>query len=144
MGITLSIKLTGPAYTDIMNIILYLAFISISVLFCPSSSQSAGPTCAYKSGGKTFQINQGDVTEIRKTTVRVCENGKTILKKKEDVPKPFKYGCNGCTFNGKLVCQGVVAKDLHRWWFLARCENGRMNAVGRSWLDVVKDPRYVN
>ena len=55
-------------------------------------------TCKYKNGGKTYEINEGDVTEVKKTKVRVCENGKTILKKKEEVPLPYKYGCNGKKF----------------------------------------------
>ena len=35
-----------------------------------------------------------------------------------------------------------VLKDLHRWWFEARCSNKRLSVVGRSWLEVVTDPRY--
>ena len=62
--------------------------------YCQAQAEG-GKTCAYKNGGKTYQINEGDVTEIKKTKVRVCENGKTVLKKKEEVPKPYKYGCNG-------------------------------------------------
>ena len=59
----------------------------------------------YKNGGKTYQINEGDVTEIKKTKVRVCENGKSVLKKKAEVPKPYKYGCNGEKVYNKLKVQ---------------------------------------
>ena len=62
--------------------------------YCKAQAEG-GKTCTYKNGGKTYQINEGDVTEIKKTKVRVCENGKSVLKKKEEVPKPYKYGCNG-------------------------------------------------
>merc|ERR1719431_2575091 len=94
--------------------------------------------------GKTYQINEGDVTEIKKTKIRICENGKSVLKKKEEVKPPYKYGCNGCTYNGKIVCRGTEVKDLYRWWFLAVCDKGRMNPVGRSWLEVSQDTRYKN
>ena len=69
-------------------------------IFTPAFSQSESgeaKTCTYKNGGKTYQINEGDVTEIKKTKIRICENGKSVLKKKEEVKPPFKYGCNGET-----------------------------------------------
>ena len=70
--------------------------------YCKAQAEG-GKTCTYKNGGKTYQINEGDVTEIKKTKVRVCENGKTVLKKKEEVPKPYKYGCNGEKKNYVLI-----------------------------------------
>ena len=92
----------------------------------PKALLAGAKTCTYKNGGKTYQINEGDVTEIKKTKVRVCENGKSVLKKKEEVKGPYKYGCNGeypvelehktigtfpgCTYNGKIVCQGTVVQ----------------------------------
>ena len=81
--------------------------------------EEGGKTCTFKNGGKEYQINEGDVTEIKKTKVRVCENGKSVLKKKAEVPKPYKYGCNGCSFKGKIVCQGTVVKvrTYHGWSF---------------------------
>ena len=35
------------------------------------------------------------VTEIKKTKIRVCEDGKSVLKKKEEVPFPYKLACGG-------------------------------------------------
>ena len=52
----------------------------------------------YKNGGKTYEINDGEVTEIKKNKIRVCDNGKTLLKKKEEFPPPWKYACNGKKF----------------------------------------------
>ena len=52
-------------------------------------------TCQYKNNGVTYQINDGEVSEIKKTKVRVCEDGKNLLKKKEEVPLPWKFACNG-------------------------------------------------
>lgn len=97
------------------------------------------------------------MSEIKKSKVRVCENGKNVLKKKEEVPLPWKYACNGCTVKGKVVCQGTVVRvrfgfqvhrkclclqDLHRWWYEARCDRGRMVPIGRQWTEVVADPRF--
>jgi hypothetical protein len=48
----------------------------------------------------------------------------------------------GCQWNGKVICGGEIVQDLHSWWFESQCSGGRMRAVGRSWLAVVKDPRY--
>ena len=62
---------------------------------CQVCEAQKAKTCTFKNGGNTYQINEGDVTEIKKTKVRVCENGKSVLKKKAEVPKPYKYGCNG-------------------------------------------------
>merc|ERR1712098_271597 len=89
--------------------IIVIMFVMLPLLHKSESAEAK--TCTYKNGGKTYQINEGDVTEI---------------KKKEEVKAPYKYGCNGCTFNGKIVCQGTVVQDLYRWWFLAVCDKGRM------------------
>merc|ERR1712025_1471557 len=62
-------------------------------------------TCQYRNKGEMYDIKEGSVTEVKKTKVRVCENGKTILKKKEEVPKPYKWACGGCSVNGKIVCK---------------------------------------
>ena len=51
--------------------------------------------CEYKSKGKTYDVQEGEVTQVKKTTVRVCTNGKLILKKNEEVPKPYKFACGG-------------------------------------------------
>ena len=52
-------------------------------------------TCKYKNNGVEYEINDGEVSEIKKTKVRVCDNGKNLLKKKEEFPPPWKYACNG-------------------------------------------------
>ena len=49
----------------------------------------------YKNGGKTYEINDGEVSEIKKNKIRVCDNGKNLLKSKEEFPPPWKYACNG-------------------------------------------------
>merc|ERR1711892_1086399 len=95
------------------GIMISIVFVLVLGVFTPVSSQSESgeaKTCTYKNGGKTYQINEGDVTEIKKTKIRICENGKSVLKKKGEVKPPYKYGCNGCTFNGKIICQGTVVQ----------------------------------
>merc|ERR1711953_729129 len=120
---------------------LYLAWIYISRVVL---SQPLEPlkTCQFKTNGETYQINQGEVTEIKKTKVRVCDNGKNILKLKTEFRPPYKFGCEGCTVKGKIVCKGTIVRDLYRWWFLAQCDRGRMLPIGRQWSEVVSDPRF--
>merc|ERR1711973_426296 len=83
-------------------------------------------TCKYKNNGVEYEINDGEVSEIKKT----------------EVPLPWKYACNGCTQNGKIICKGTIVRDLYRWWFNAQCENGRMKPIARPWAEVVADPRF--
>merc|ERR1712025_321639 len=116
---------------------LFVTFLMVACLTSVCLS-----TCEYRNGGEINEIEEGSVTEVRKTTVRVCENGKTILKKKEEVPKPFKRPCGGCFFDGKIVCNGIIVRDLYRWWFKAQCQNGLMRPIGRTYLDVASDPRF--
>ena len=52
-------------------------------------------TCRYKNKGVEYQIGEGEVTEIKRSKVRVCTGGKTLLVAKEDFPPPWKYACNG-------------------------------------------------
>ena len=33
-------------------------------------------------------------------------------------------------------------QDLYIWWFETHCNKGRLSVVGRSWGEVVKDPRF--
>lgn len=67
-------------------------YLSGLVLSQPLESKK---TCQFKKNGETYQINEGEVTEIKKTKVRVCVDGKNILKKKEEYPPPYKFGCEG-------------------------------------------------
>ena len=54
-------------------------------------------TCMYKdkTSGVTYEINEGEVSEIKKSKVRVCTDGKNLLKSKEEFPPPWKYACEG-------------------------------------------------
>ena len=52
-------------------------------------------TCKYKNKGVEYEIEEGEVTEIKRSKVRVCTGGKTLLVAKEDFPPPWKYACNG-------------------------------------------------
>ena len=67
-------------------------YLSGAILTQPLENKK---TCQYKKNGETYQIKEGEVTEIKKTKVRVCEDGKNILKKKTDFPPPYKFGCDG-------------------------------------------------
>ena len=52
-------------------------------------------TCVFRNKGKKFEIQEGEVTSVKKDSVRVCEGGKLIKKDRDEVPRPFKIGCNG-------------------------------------------------
>lgn len=58
--------------------------------------------CKFKNDGEEYDVAEGEVTEIKKTKIRVCEGGKTVLKKKEEVPFPYKIACGGEIYN--LFC----------------------------------------
>ena len=47
--------------------------------------------------GRKFDIQEGEVTSIKKDKVKVCEAGKLVEKEKSEVPAPYKIGCNGET-----------------------------------------------
>merc|ERR1711872_630549 len=94
--------------------------------------------CSYK-GGK---ICEGAVTKEKKTLLQVCDNGRLKYKKREKVKPGYPLAGKGCEWYGDVICDGEVVQDLHRWWFLSRCSNKRMSVIGRSWLEVVTDPRY--
>merc|ERR1712012_1150593 len=126
---------------DPSKLLLILASLYQLVLSQPIDGKTS-KTCQYKNNGVTYQINEGEVSEIKKSKVRVCRDGKNVLKKKAEVPLPWKYACNGCTVKGKVVCQGTVVWDLYRWWYKARCDRGRMTPIGRQWTDVATDPRF--
>ena len=80
------------------------------LVFSQPIDGKSSKTCQYKNNGVTYQINEGEVSEIKKSKVRVCLDGKNVLKKKAEVPLPWKYACNGCTVKGKVVCQGTVVR----------------------------------
>jgi hypothetical protein len=44
--------------------------------------------------GKKYQANEGEVVEVKKTKLWICENGKTILKKKKVFKLPYNFSCN--------------------------------------------------
>ena len=48
-----------------------------------------------KMSGVTYEINDGEVSEIKKSKVRVCTDGKNLLLSKEEFPPPWKYACDG-------------------------------------------------
>ena len=52
-----------------------LILLVFQQLLCQGQARG-GKTCTYKNGGKEYQINEGDVTKIKKTKIRVCENEK--------------------------------------------------------------------
>jgi len=123
---------------------VYTVLLLTSVcLISTCLGQNAGKTCTLKHKGKTYDVQEGEVTEIRRTTFRICTNGSLILEKKKDsdVRPPYKMGCGGCWY-GKLLCNGEIVQDLHRWWFLNQCSNGRMRPVGRTFEEVSRDPRF--
>ena len=52
-------------------------------------------TCKFKNKGKEYQANEGEVVEVKKTKLRICENGKTVLKKKKEFKLPYNFACKG-------------------------------------------------
>ena len=103
--------------------------------------------------------------------VKICEDGKLKYKKIADVE--LSLACNGkthknstkssklvnfceflvnfifcvppgCGWYDKVICDGETVQDLHRWWFLSTCREGKLNVVSRSWAEVRGDPRFSN
>merc|ERR1711879_1049927 len=109
---------------DLLQIFLALIYLNRAAISQPVESKK---TCMYKD--KTSEA-------------RVCTAGKTLLKSKEEFPPPWKYACEGCTMNGKIVCKGTVVRDLYRWWYVAQCDRGLMRPIGRQWGEVAADPRF--
>ena len=54
--------------------------------------------CVFRNKGKKFDIQEGEVTSVKKDKVKVCENGKLVQKEKSEVPTPYKIGCGGEQF----------------------------------------------
>eukprot|EP00092_Neocalanus_flemingeri_P072997 GFUD01089962.1.p1 GENE.GFUD01089962.1~~GFUD01089962.1.p1 ORF type:complete len:129 (+),score=38.95 GFUD01089962.1:63-449(+) len=119
-----------------------LMFLVCFMMFAIDWSEAQSKTCVFRNKGKKFDIQEGEVTSIKKDKVKVCENGKLVQKDKSEVPTPYKIGCNGCMWYGRVICEGNVVKDLHSWWFLSKCAGGKMSAYGRSWLEVSGDKRF--
>merc|ERR1711962_860724 len=133
-----------PAYPPLLCVMwsLYTVLLLTSVcLISTCRGQNAGKTCKLKHKGKSFDVQEGEVTYITKNTVKVCKNGKLTYVNKSEVRAPYKMGCGGCWY-GKRLCNGDIVQDLHRWWFLNQCSNGRMRPVGRSYEEVSRDPRF--
>ena len=54
------------------------------------------PNCDWKSSsGKAVTVEEGSVTRVRKTTLKVCEGGQLKLKMKADVGHNYTLACNG-------------------------------------------------
>merc|ERR1712179_53595 len=123
------------------SITVVIAILFLVVCVHHSKAQKV-KTCKFKNKGKEYEAKEGEVVQLKKTKLRVCENGKTVLKKKTDFKFPYNFACRGCQWYGEMLCGGAIVRDLHRWWFQAQCSGGRMVAVGRSLEDVISDPRY--
>ena len=52
-------------------------------------------TCKFKNKGKEYQAHELEVVEVKKTKLRICENGKTVLKKKKEFKLPYNFACKG-------------------------------------------------
>ena len=55
-------------------------------------------TCKFKNKGREYEAKEGEVVQLKKTKLRVCENGKTVLKKKTDFKFPYNFACRGNFF----------------------------------------------
>merc|ERR1712098_91542 len=115
---------------------IFLTLLVVGVLFPPQCWNF----CTYK-GNK---ICEGAVTKEMKTLLQVCEGGGLKYKKKEKVKKGYPLAGRDCSWYGENICDKAIVQDLHRWWFLSQCSNKKMRVVGRSWEEVVKDPRFKN
>merc|ERR1719250_178869 len=103
----------------------------------------AHASCSCKFKGK--EICVGAVTKEFKTSVKICTpSGIIKFKKKSEVPSGYPLAGGECVWYGEVLCDGALIQDLYRWWFYAKCSAGKMSVVSRSWMEVVKDPRYNN
>ena len=74
---------------------MYLqVYLNRAIISQPVESKK---TCMYKDkkSGVTYEINDGEVSEIKKSKVRVCTDGKNLLISKDEFPPPWKYACDG-------------------------------------------------
>merc|ERR1711874_517079 len=129
------------SYTAMRHSTTVVVVVALMFYVTSGNGQDA-KTCKFKNKGKEYEANEGEVVQLKKTKLRVCENGKTVLKKKTEFKFPYNFACRGCQWYGEMLCGGAIVRDLYRWWFQAQCSGGRMVAVGRSLEEVVRDPRY--
>ena len=62
---------------------------------CVEQGWGQEKTCKFKNKGTEYEANDGEVVEVKKTKLRLCENGKTVLKKKTEFKLPYKFACRG-------------------------------------------------
>ena len=62
---------------------------------CVDQGWGQEKTCKFKNKGTEYEANDGEVVEVKKTKLRLCENGKTVLKKKTEFKLPYKFACRG-------------------------------------------------
>ena len=65
------------------------------MFFFQLAQEKEQKTCTFKNGGNEYQAMEGEIVQLKKTKLRVCENGKTVLKKKSEFDFPFNFACNG-------------------------------------------------
>merc|ERR1711962_56485 len=101
-----------PAYPPLLCIMwsLYTVLLLTSVCLISTclGQKPAGKTCTLRHKGKTYDVQDGEVTKITKTRVRVCNNGAFSMKSKKEVPPPYKLGCGGLT-------PLVVPEPMFQW-----------------------------
>ena len=65
-------------------------------MFCIHHTKTQeAKTCKFRNKGKEYEANEGEVVQLKKTKLRVCENGKTVLKKKTEFKFPYNFACKG-------------------------------------------------
>eukprot|EP00092_Neocalanus_flemingeri_P065278 GFUD01079327.1.p1 GENE.GFUD01079327.1~~GFUD01079327.1.p1 ORF type:complete len:109 (-),score=22.99 GFUD01079327.1:59-385(-) len=84
--------------------------------------------CKWKEKGIT--VKEGEVVGFipkKKFTpqkIKICEkSGKLKYIPETDAPG-YNIGCNGCKWQGKVLCSGEMVEDLHSWWFESQCSGG--------------------
>merc|ERR1712025_866587 len=130
------VGLAAPIISDYCNsttMATVIVFILVTLL--------GNISCSCKFRGKKICV--GAVTKEFKTSVKICTpSGIIKFKKKSEVPPGYPLAGGECVWYGEVLCDGALVQDLYRWWFHNKCSKGRMSVVSRSWLEVVKDPRY--
>ena len=67
-------------------------------MVCVDQGQGQEKTCKFKNKGTEYEANDGEVVEVKKTKLRLCENGKTVLKKKTEFKLHYNFACRGRYF----------------------------------------------
>merc|ERR1712004_140198 len=94
---------------------------------------------------KGLMVATGEITgfDLAKKKVEICtKKGELKFRKENRVKKPLKIACDGCRWKGEVICDKEVVQDLYIWWFETHCSKGKLHVVGRSWGEVVADPRF--